>query len=176
MGPATTYSDCRSVQDGIQDGGRLPRPRQCLLKGCACWFRAAHPLARYCSPGCLAAARRWQRWLSNRRYRQSEQGQQRRRAQSQRRRERERERTAVGAGVAGEQREGYPKAAEGEKNPCRRPGCYECFAATARSPLQKFCSPSCRKALHRVLERESRWRQRLSRLSVSVGRWLRLRC
>ena len=29
-----------------------------------------------------------------------------------------------------------------------------------RSPCQRFCSPSCRQALRRVIERERRWRQR----------------
>jgi hypothetical protein len=43
---------------------------------------------------------------------------------------------------------------------CDRPGCYECFERTRRSPLQRFCSQECRRALERVLERERRWRKR----------------
>jgi hypothetical protein len=43
---------------------------------------------------------------------------------------------------------------------CDRPGCYECFKRTRRSPLQRFCSHDCRRALERVLERERRWRER----------------
>src|SRR5437899_7193712 len=43
---------------------------------------------------------------------------------------------------------------------CDRPGCYENFERSRRSPLQRFCSHNCRRALERVLERERRWRQR----------------
>ncbi len=43
---------------------------------------------------------------------------------------------------------------------CDRPGCYACFRRTRRSPLQRFCSHECRRALERVLERERRWKER----------------
>lgn len=43
---------------------------------------------------------------------------------------------------------------------CDRPGCYQMFALSKRSPLQRFCSHDCRRALERVLERERRWRER----------------
>jgi hypothetical protein len=43
---------------------------------------------------------------------------------------------------------------------CQRPGCYELFVVTPRSPEQHFCSASCRRALRRVLDREARWRRR----------------
>jgi hypothetical protein len=42
---------------------------------------------------------------------------------------------------------------------CDRPGCYEGFAPERRSPLQRFCSQACRRALERVEERERRWKQ-----------------
>jgi hypothetical protein len=42
---------------------------------------------------------------------------------------------------------------------CDRPGCYEGFAQQRRSPLQRFCSQGCRRALERVEERERRWKQ-----------------
>jgi hypothetical protein len=45
-------------------------------------------------------------------------------------------------------------------NTCDRPGCYERFERTRRSPLQRFCSHDCRRALERVLERERRWKKR----------------
>src|ERR1022692_3360999 len=32
---------------------------------------------------------------------------------------------------------------------CDRPGCYERFVRERRSPLQRFCSPACRRALER---------------------------
>ena len=43
--------------------------------------------------------------------------------------------------------------------PCDRPGCYEWFAFSARSPLQRFCSSECQGAVERVLSRERRWRR-----------------
>jgi hypothetical protein len=52
----------------------------------------------------------------------------------------------------------------GDGIPCSRPGCYELFLAEHRSPLKKFCSCSCRRALRRVIEREQRWRRRQERL------------
>ena len=42
---------------------------------------------------------------------------------------------------------------------CDRPGCYECFVRSRRSPLQRFCSQACQRAMERVWERERRWRQ-----------------
>jgi hypothetical protein len=171
VGPSSAYSDSPSVQDD----GSPPRQRQCLLKGCECWFRSACPFARYCSAACVRAARRWSCWLANRLYRQSEQGRQQRRDQSRRRRERERARNNP-AMPPPDEREGYHKAIEAEKNPCHRPGCYECFAPSARSPLQKFCSRLCRQALRHVLEREARWRRRFERWTSVLGRSLPRRC
>jgi len=43
---------------------------------------------------------------------------------------------------------------------CDRPGCYDLFRLTARSPKQRFCTKSCRCALERVCQRERRWRER----------------
>ena len=43
---------------------------------------------------------------------------------------------------------------------CDRPGCYECFVRSRRSPLQRFCSHACRRAMECVWERERRWQRR----------------
>lgn len=43
---------------------------------------------------------------------------------------------------------------------CSRPGCYEFFAVPKRSPMQRFCSEECRRALRRVLDRERQWIRR----------------
>ena len=40
-----------------------------------------------------------------------------------------------------------------------RPGCYEKFLRTSRSPRQRFCSKPRRRALECVWERERRWRE-----------------
>ena len=132
------------------------RERLCLLKGCERPFQPRHPLARYCSASCRRAARRWSQWRANRHYRASDQGRCHRREQSRRSRIRAAERRCSES--AGEcQREGYHKAAVSKDFCCPRPGCYECFTRNSRSPLQRFCSFLCRRALWRVLLRESRW-------------------
>lgn len=166
MGPTSAYLGCHSGQDGVAS----PRGRRCLLKGCEAWFRSPHPLARYCSEACLRAARRWSQWRANCRYRQSEHGKERRRQQCQRRRERQcsKDDAPGNESAASGEREGYHKADEPEKTPCHRPGCYECFVPSARSPLKKFCSRLCRQALRRVLQREARWRRRLRRRATSI--------
>ena len=132
--------------------------RRCLLKGCEQTFRPWHPLGRYCSSDCRAAARRWRQRTANRRYRASEQGKRRRRVQSSRYRERIRRRQEVVSNPVTDG-EGYPHPQEVGNTCCRRPGCYQAFARTARSPLQRFCSAGCRQALRRVLLRERRWKR-----------------
>jgi hypothetical protein len=132
------------------------RQRLCLLKGCERPFQPQHPLARYCSAACRQAARRWSRWRANKRYRVSDQGQSRRREQSRRWRAHAQKRHSPET-ADHSPCEGYHKAQAGEKFSCSRPGCYQCFTRSTRSPLQSFCSFSCRQALRRVLQRESRW-------------------
>lgn len=146
------------------------RARRCLLKGCERWFHPTRPQARYCSRACRQAARRWRRWRASQRWRQSEAGKSRRREQSRRYRERVRQRPTPGATP---EPKGVPSACEGQRaekkglffpsHVCDRPGCYEVFAVTRRSPLQRFCSSACRQALRRVRQREWRWRQRVRR-------------
>ena len=112
----------------------------------------------------MAAAARWRQSEANRRYRATERGKGRRSQQSSRYRQRIRdghqpEPSPLGSG------EGYGYAGREKKIRCHRPGCYERFDRTLRSPLQKFCNSECRKALYRVLVRERRW----------IRRWLRER-
>jgi hypothetical protein len=61
---------------------------RCLLKGCERWFLPKRPQARYCSPACQHAARRWRRWHASQRYRATAHGKQRRRDQARRYRSR----------------------------------------------------------------------------------------
>jgi len=65
-----------------------PCSRRCLLKGCERWFLSHQPQARYCSPDCQKAARRWRRWHASQRYRATTNGKQHRRDQSRRYRNR----------------------------------------------------------------------------------------
>jgi hypothetical protein len=130
--------------------------RICLLKGCNRAYRPKHPLSRYCSSACVDAAARWRQCLANRRYRASEQGKSLRRAQASRHRQRVRERPAAASSpCAGGEGHGY--AGRAQDSCCQRPGCYETFLKTARSPQQKFCNARCRQALYRVWVRERRW-------------------
>jgi len=156
---------------GDQGPRRWFRRRRCLLKGCEQWFRPCHPQARYCSAACQQAARRWRRRHASKHYRASAQGKERRREQSRRYRERQPPRPPPPAdNVAETAAAGVEQHCEGQRpasqskdfiwRPCQRPGCYEWFLVTARSPQQHFCSCSCRQALRRVLDREAHWRRR----------------
>lgn len=158
MGPSRASQESSNRQDVVDTEGGRGRERQCLLKGCDQPFRAKHPLARYCSGECRREARRWQRWKARLRYRSSPRGRGKRRDQSRRRRERlERARDRE---TISEPRVGDPKHCPRGFSCCDRPGCYECFAPSARSPLRRFCSPNCRRALRRVTLREARYRRR----------------
>jgi hypothetical protein len=146
------------------------RRRLCLLKGCERPFRPPHPLSRYCSTTCRQAARRWSQRRANQHYRTSDHGRFQRRGQSRRRRLRAAERCRANS-AREVQREGYQETSADEKTCCARPGCYESFTCTSRSPLQKFCSTLCRRALWRVRQREWRWFRRWGLSRATFLRW-----
>jgi hypothetical protein len=136
---------------------RRPRTRACLLKGCEQPFHPQHALERYCSAACRENTREWSKWKAQQKYRATPAGKEKRKAQSGRYRERVRNR-----------KEQTREAAEETARvisliffdySCDRPGCYEKFLRTSRSPRQRFCSKECRRALERVWERERRWRE-----------------
>jgi len=137
---------------------RRPRQRWCLLKGCEQRFHPRQGWQRYCSEDCRAAARKWSRWKAQQRYRKTGAGQQKRNGQSRRYRERVQRRKASESPVVSQ----VARVITPEhffEHTCDRPGCYERFARQRRSPLQRFCSHGCRRALERVREREGRWKQ-----------------
>ena len=161
-----------SQSNSSQDHSWRFGPRLCLHERCERNFLPGHPLDRYCCPECLQAARRWQLRYANQRYRSSENGKLRRNEQSQRRRQRslkrkaeqaEQANQAVSAPVSeqNDSAEGYTKDTAHEKSCCQRPGCYRRFTPPPQSPLKKFCSSRCRKALRRVILRERKWLARL---------------
>ena len=158
LGPSQHACSSLCSQEAFRCGARS---RKCLLKGCECVYFPSHPLCRYCSEACRQAARRWSRWLAAMRYRSSEQGKQVRQEQARRYRERVRQREQQGETPAEVAGEGHHKAGSAKRYCCCRPGCYDQFSFSARSPLQKFCSPLCRQALYRVRKREARWILRL---------------
>lgn len=169
MGPERASS----VWGRRQEAAGRSRRRRCLLKGCDRWFVPRHPLARYCGPECRRKAAEWRRWKARRRYRSSEGGRKRRREQSRRRRRRLKERRGLEAQqrqrglappehhhehplTAPERSVGHHDSCPAGLFSCDRPGCYELFCRSVRSPLQHFCCSGCRRALRRVLLRERR--------------------
>jgi hypothetical protein len=141
------------------------RRRRCLLKGCERLFWPRHWRCRYCSPACQQAARAWQHWQANQKYRATAKGRERRREQGQRYRQRQRERPAASADAAAP-REGERIAPGGNNSsawPCQRPGCYELFRLPHEHTCKRFCSVACRLALRRVLDREARYQARRRR-------------
>lgn len=150
---------------------RQGRPRICLLKGCERHFVPSHPLQRYCCDDCRNKVREWWLWKSQRDYRRSERGKEMRRAQNKRRRARLKENGLGGQKDAdGEACEGHHKAGNSIFFSCDRPGCYELFRPTARSPRKRFCSCGCRQALRRVVLREKYNRNRRRKLKPCVGK------
>jgi len=160
MGPIESATGPRKNQAAgrRKRGARRPRQRWCLLKGCEQRFHPRQGCQRYCSEECRAAARKWSRWKAQQRYRKTRAGQQKRNGQSRRYRERVQRRKASESPVVSQ----VARVITPEhffEHTCDRPGCYERFARQRRSPLQRFCSHACRRALERVREREGRWKQ-----------------
>lgn len=164
-----------SQNDSSQGQSWRIGPRLCLDERCERSFRPSHHLDRYCSPECLESARRWQLRFANQIYRRSAHGKLRRKEQAHRYRLNLKERKAREATQEQEKselaaqvdalREGYTKESSHEKSCCHRPGCYRRFTPPPQSPLKKFCSPRCRKALRRVILRERKWYARLKSMA-----------
>jgi hypothetical protein len=89
MGPPESHTGHPKNQEGRRR--RLPcRPRKrcCLLKGCEQRFHPGQPRQRYCNEECRKAARKWEGWKAQQRYRETAAGKQKRNGQSRRYRER----------------------------------------------------------------------------------------
>lgn len=143
-----------------QGSCRAPRRRRCLLKGCEQFFVPERPQSRYCGAACRRAAARWRRWRANQTYRKTDGGRECRRRQSSRYRQRVRQRREAEQAAAGTACEGERAAEASENSCCARPGCYERFAPSRRTPHRRFCSSLCHQALRRVIQRERRWGRR----------------
>jgi len=149
---------------GFQGPSCQPRSRQCLYEGCGRRFRPCCARQAYCSPACRDAARYWSQDQAQQKYRASEQGKARRREQSRRYRKRCRPRAEAAensvesvpnTGCEGHHLE--PPEPGGEKIRCGRPGCYNRFVISPRSPRQRFCSTFCRRALRAAAAIQRRW-------------------
>jgi hypothetical protein len=148
---------------------RRPRMRQCLLKGCPQRFRPRQASQRFCGDRCRKAARGWARWKTQQRYRRTRSGREKRKVQNRRYRERVRSRKppepeAVGTSA----RVTTPELSCGDC--CDRPGCYARYLRARRSPLQRFCSPACRRAVERVEQRERRWKSAGVKPEILIAR------
>lgn len=166
---------------------RWRRARRCLLKGCGHWFRPTHPRCRYCSLACRAAARRWQCWRAQQRYRASRNGRQHRQQQGQRYRSRPPPpppQPGACPPTSASRAAGVPRSSaapcEGKRIlkktaadphwPCDRPGCYVLFGGASAGTTRRFCCVLCRRALRCVLQREAQWRRRRRRGLRRPGR------
>jgi predicted nucleic acid-binding Zn ribbon protein len=188
------FQSPQSAVPGQPSGYRRWHPccRRCLLKSCERWFLPRTPQARFCSPCCRKAARRWRRWLASQHYRATLNGKEHRRDQARRYRTRLRQQPAppqsppvtpeVEPAHAAMGAEPCDPAVdpntlvpccEGQRPdgipkksyglPCHRPGCYVLSAPMPLGLGQKFCSALCRQASRRVRQRESRLRLRRRR-------------
>jgi hypothetical protein len=138
---------------------RRPRARICLRKGCGQKYEPRRWNQLYCQDAeCLRQMRRWQ---------------------AARRQARRRLDAAAKAKDAAAQRARRERGESSQTpNPtevavarchaakillpsvwCDRPGCYEPPLKSAGKPAC-FCGPACRQAVHRVLDRERKWRLR----------------
>ena len=157
MGP--TEGPSNHPQNQQRTSSRWPRTRRCLLKGCPLRFRPEQASQRYCGPQCRDAALEWSRWKAQRKYRATKNGKEKRRTQCQRNRDRAKSGKKQSLKADGDAARVISQRSFFECS-CDRPGCYEMFVWSRRSPLQRFCSKECRRALERVWERERRWRER----------------
>jgi hypothetical protein len=166
--PACRESGRRQgVVRGGRAGTRQGRRRICLLKGCARPFEPRSRAQKYCSHSCRQAADRWRLRKAAWEYRHSAQGKEKRAAQCKRRRQRQKRSEPAARSPPAAARSPPAAASEGHQLfvgdgdfCCNRPGCYQLFDRSARSPLQRFCTSSCCQAMRRVRVREARWRGR----------------
>lgn len=89
MGPSESPTAHPKNQEGRPKRlPRRPRARLCLLKGCEQRFHPRQARQRYCGEECRDAARKWDGWKAQQRYRETAGGKQKRNGQSRRYRER----------------------------------------------------------------------------------------
>lgn len=137
---------------------RTSRRRRRLLKGCEQAFQPRHARQRYCSPGCQQAAKDWSQWKARQRYRATKRAKQNATTRA--------AVIAIAFGHARHNRRPPPSSPRGSslgtffEHTRDRPGCCERFHRSPRSPLRRFCSHACRRALERVWEGERRRRPR----------------
>jgi hypothetical protein len=142
---------------------RRPRPRICLRKGCGRQYQPRRWNQRYCQDAeCLRLVRRWLAARRQARRRQDDAAKTQH-AEAQR----ARRRRVTSLPQAAKDREVAAARGHAAKillpplpTPlCDRPGCHEAPVKSGRNQA-RYCCPSCRQALRRVLDRERKWRVR----------------
>ena len=151
---------------------RFP-PRRCQRKGCHCVFVPGRWNQRSCrQPECLLELHRWQ--AAKRQQRRRSQAEVRRqhaeaeRLRRGRQREEARVRQAEQSSLVSSSSASIdapkPRAwSRSKKNPgdlfCGRAGCFEPLRPSCRAPAH-YCSDKCRQAMHRVRDRERKYKWR----------------
>jgi hypothetical protein len=136
---------------------RQPRARLCLRKGCGHKYQPTRWNQRYCQdPECLRQVRRWLAARRQARRRQDDAAKTQHAKAQRARRQR-----APASPQAPQDPEVAPARGHAAKillpTPvCHRTGCYEPPLKSVRNTAC-FCSPACRQALRRVLDRERKW-------------------
>jgi hypothetical protein len=163
MGQEQDISSATSSQKGI----RFP-PRVCLRYGCGCIFQPGHWNQRYCrEPECQQALRRWQAKKRQRDHRRNPENRRKHaETERQRRKRRREERRSWGGEPSPSPNPSHDAASRAwsrsettPENFCDRPGCYKPIRPSCRAPAY-YCSDECRQALHRVVDRERKYKWR----------------
>jgi hypothetical protein len=139
---------------------RRPRPRICLRKGCGQKFQPRCWNQRYCQdPQCLRAVRRWQaaKRQAQRRVDEAVKAQHAAAQRAHRRRASSSAQPTKTPKVAAAR--GHAARIFLPRPLCKRPGCYEPPPKSGRNQAT-YCCCTCRQAVHRVVDRERKWRQR----------------
>jgi hypothetical protein len=139
---------------------RRPRPRICLRQGCGHRYLPRRWNQRYCQdPECRRQLRRWQAARRQARRRQ-DQAAKTQHAQA----ERARRQHAASLPQPPIKPEVTPARGHAAKiflplPLCDRPGCYDPPLKSVRNSAH-YCGPACHRAVHRVSDRERKWRSR----------------
>ena len=150
--------------------------RQCHRKGCDRTFVPQRWNQRYCrEPECWQLLQRWQAAKRQQRRRiRAEVRQQHAEAQRlRRRRQRTQARVPPTERVPQTPEAPAPCAwSRSKKNLhdfCDRPGCFEPRRPSGRAPAH-YCGDACRQAVHRVRDRERKWKRRKKHVAAAARR------
>jgi hypothetical protein len=150
---------------------RRPRPRMCLRKGCGQKYQPRCWNQRYCQdPECLREVRRWQAAKRQAQRRADDAVKAQHAAAQRARRQRASSSTQPPKAPEVAAARGHAAKIFSPQPCCDRPGCFASPPKSGHTQARYCCSP-CRQAVHRVRDRERKWRWR----GTFQGRQARLR-